>query len=82
MAFDTSFTEAGSISSHVIIDERKHRDSIRVMIIRVAVGSTNPCKIEAVREAFEDVFVRNHQQNEVNVKIVISSYSAESGNSL
>lgn len=45
------------------------------MIIRIAVGSTNPCKIEAVREAFSGVF---RKQNE-NVEIVILPFSAESG---
>ena len=47
------------------------------MIIRVAVGSTNPCKIEAVRQAFTDMFHR--QQHHNNAEIVISSHDAKSG---
>ncbi|KAL3773742.1 hypothetical protein HJC23_012023 [Cyclotella cryptica] len=50
------------------------------MIIRVAVGSTNPCKIEAVREAFHDM-IGNQQQNDMqnDVKVLISSFDAASG---
>lgn len=44
------------------------------MIIRIAVGSNNPCKINAVREAFTDMF-----QQRQDVEIVISSIDAESG---
>ena len=44
------------------------------MIIRVAVGSTNPCKIEAVRQAFTDMFHKHH-----DAEIIISSYDAKSG---
>ena len=41
--------------------------------IRVAVGSTNPCKIEAVRKAFCQIFSSD------GVKIEISSHSVPSG---
>ena len=41
--------------------------------IRVAVGSANPCKIEAVQRAFDQTFSSD------DVKIVISSYSVPSG---
>ena len=41
--------------------------------VRIAVGSTNPCKIEAVRRAFHQVFCSD------DVKIEISSYSVPSG---
>ena len=62
--------------------------SIAALTIRVAVGSKNPCKIEAVRKAFEDVFVWNSkaatndvvtEQDERPVKIVVSSYDVPSG---
>ena len=49
------------------------------VIIRVAVGSKNPCKIEAVRRAFEDVFVKRNNTSKDNVQIVISTYDAPSG---
>jgi non-canonical (house-cleaning) NTP pyrophosphatase len=42
--------------------------------VRVAVGSTNPCKIEAVRKAFRQVF-----SSEDDVKIEITSHSVPSG---
>ena len=52
-------------------------------IIRVAVGSKNPCKIEAVRHAFEDVFVKRNNTSKSkdnnNVQIVISSWDGKSG---
>lgn len=38
--------------------------------IRIAVGTTNPCKVEAVKIAFESVF---------DVPIAIDTYSVESG---
>ncbi|KAK1736637.1 inosine/xanthosine triphosphatase [Skeletonema marinoi] len=41
--------------------------------VRVAVGSGNPCKIEAVRRAFDQIFSSD------DVKIVISSHSVPSG---
>lgn len=41
--------------------------------IRVAVGSTNPCKIEAVRKAFCQIFSSDE------IKIEISSHSVPSG---
>ena len=41
--------------------------------IRVAVGSTNPCKIEAVRKAFCQIF----SSDEINIEI--SSHSVPSG---
>eukprot|EP00984_Skeletonema_dohrnii_P011375 scaffold4532_cov117-Skeletonema_dohrnii-CCMP3373.AAC.5 len=41
--------------------------------VRVAVGSGNPCKIEAVRRAFDQMFSSD------DVKIVISSHSVPSG---
>jgi len=57
--------------------------------LRVAVGSKNPCKIEAVRKAFEDIFLKNNtatndavieqDENEKSVQIVISSYNVPSG---
>ncbi|KAL7542912.1 hypothetical protein ACHAXR_012760 [Thalassiosira sp. AJA248-18] len=53
------------------------RLSTAPLTIRVAVGSTNPCKIEAVRKAFEDIFVRS--KDERPVQIVISSHSVPSG---
>ena len=48
-------------------------------VIRVAVGSKNPCKIEAVRRAFEDVFVKRNNTSKDNVQIVISSWDGKSG---
>ena len=50
------------------------------LCIRVAVGSKNPCKIEAVRKSFEDVF-RNSKidDDEKPAQIVISSYNVPSG---
>ena len=41
--------------------------------VRVAVGSANPCKIEAVQRAFDQTFTSD------DVKIVISSHSVPSG---
>lgn len=60
------------------------------IMIRVAVGSKNPCKIEAARKAFEDAFVKrnsnetttsndNDDPTKQNVQIEISSYSVPSG---
>ena len=51
------------------------------VIIRVAVGSKNPCKVEAVRHAFEDVFVKRNDtsKDNNNVQIVISSWDGKSG---
>ena len=48
--------------------------------LHVAVGSKNPCKIEAVRTAFKDAFSSSSQANNmpVNVEIVISSYNVAS----
>lgn len=45
------------------------------LTIRVAVGSKNPCKIEAVKKAFEDVFGRRSRP----VQILISSHTVPSG---
>ncbi|EED93722.1 predicted protein, partial [Thalassiosira pseudonana CCMP1335] len=59
------------------------------MIVRVAVGSANPCKIEAVRKAFEDVYNRIDcggdcgedapSNDKVHVQIVITSHNVSSG---
>ncbi|KAL7479975.1 hypothetical protein ACHAW6_006636 [Cyclotella cf. meneghiniana] len=50
-----------------------------MMIIRVAVGSTNPCKIEAVREAFQDVFRKKQNEDTQNdIQVLISSFDAAS----
>lgn len=43
--------------------------------IHIAIGTKNPCKIDAVRGAFHDVFAS--KQNEV--EILISSHDVESG---
>mmetsp|Transcript_10726 Transcript_10726/g.16029 ORF Transcript_10726/g.16029 Transcript_10726/m.16029 type:complete len:253 (-) Transcript_10726:27-785(-) len=49
-------------------------------VIRIAVGSANPCKIEAVRSAFESTFQRRREGEEGNsVHIVITSHSVPSG---
>lgn len=47
-------------------------------LIKVAVGSTNPCKIEAVRDAFTDIF----QKQQGNFEIVVLPFNAESGKDL
>eukprot|EP00578_Thalassiosira_sp_NH16_P003723 CAMPEP_0181137766 /NCGR_PEP_ID=MMETSP1071-20121207/33877_1 /TAXON_ID=35127 /ORGANISM="Thalassiosira sp., Strain NH16" /LENGTH=259 /DNA_ID=CAMNT_0023224535 /DNA_START=176 /DNA_END=953 /DNA_ORIENTATION=+ len=57
------------------------------LIIRVAVGSTNPCKIEAVRVVFEDVFRKEIKDAASamdgatirDVNIIISSFDVPSG---
>jgi len=53
------------------------------LILRVAVGSENPCKIDAVRRAFEEVFCRRDTDDKKNqrgrVEIIVSSYDAPSG---
>eukprot|EP00571_Detonula_confervacea_P005401 CAMPEP_0172316410 /NCGR_PEP_ID=MMETSP1058-20130122/28089_1 /TAXON_ID=83371 /ORGANISM="Detonula confervacea, Strain CCMP 353" /LENGTH=72 /DNA_ID=CAMNT_0013030711 /DNA_START=10 /DNA_END=224 /DNA_ORIENTATION=+ len=60
--------------------QQQSSQSTAPLKIRVAVGSTNPCKIEAVRKAFEDVFVmRNSNGATISVQIVISSYNVPSG---
>ena len=46
------------------------------LTIRVAVGSSNPCKIEAVRSAFEHVFGASGKKK---VQIDITSFNVPSG---
>mmetsp|Transcript_468 Transcript_468/g.587 ORF Transcript_468/g.587 Transcript_468/m.587 type:complete len:243 (-) Transcript_468:66-794(-) len=45
------------------------------VVIRVAVGSGNPCKIDAVRSAFEETF----SSSPVAVDVVVTSHNVESG---
>lgn len=45
-------------------------------VIRVVVGSTNPCKLEAVRKAFEEVLV---SRTKGNVQFILSSFNVPSG---
>ena len=55
------------------------------IIVRVAVGSTNPCKVESVRRAFDEVFsaaaaaARSTATTTREVQIVISTYNVSSG---
>lgn len=51
-----------------------YESSINMTTIKVAVGSTNPCKIEAVRRAFEQMMISSD-----DAKIVISSHNVPSG---
>jgi inosine/xanthosine triphosphatase len=46
------------------------------LIIRVAVGSSNPCKINAARRAFEEVFSAATKRE---LLVVMSSYNVPSG---
>ena len=48
------------------------------LTIRVAVGSSNPCKIEAVRIAFGEIFSTATKQNS-QIVLSISSYNVPSG---
>ena len=55
-----------------------------VIIVRVAVGSSNPCKVESVRRAFTEVFnaaaaARTTTTARREVQIVISTYNVSSG---
>ena len=69
------------------IDRVMNTKSNNPLIIRVAVGSTNPCKIEAVRVAFEDVFRKEIKDAAStmdgatirDVNIIISSFDVPSG---
>lgn len=55
------------------------------IIVRVAVGSSNPCKVESVRRAFDEVFsaaaaaARSTATTTREVQIVISTYNVSSG---
>lgn len=52
------------------------------IIVRVAVGSSNPCKVESVRRAFDEVFstaARSTTTTTREVQIVISTYNVSSG---
>jgi Ni,Fe-hydrogenase III small subunit len=55
-----------------------------VIVVHVAVGSTNPCKVESVRRAFTEVFnaaaaARTTTTARREVQIVISTYNVSSG---
>ncbi len=46
------------------------------LTVRVAVGSSNPCKIEAVRKAFRDVFCASGNRK---IQVLITSFDVPSG---
>jgi hypothetical protein len=57
-------------------------DSGAVIVVRVAVGSSNPCKVESVRRAFTEVFnaaARTTTTTRREVQIVLSTYNVSSG---
>lgn len=57
-------------------------DTPGAVIVRIAVGSTNPCKVESVRRAFHEIFSAAFARTSTTtceVQIVISTYNVSSG---
>ena len=50
-------------------DSKKH-------VLRVAVGSTNPCKVDAVKQALERAL---ETSTELTVEVEVEGFSVESG---
>lgn len=48
-------------------------------IVKIAVGSSNPCKLEAVSEALERVLLKEGQGSELELELDVQGFSVESG---